>query len=300
MASSEHMASREDDARHTPAADALPLWNESFWFTAFFPAQQIGVVLRVGSQPKQNAANLYLFITHGTSVVHSLIDHRLPVPAPAASQITLVNGFTMEWEPRERFRLRYAHAAHGFDLTWQGMSPTYLYPHPETSAEQYPRHIEHAGTVTGTVTIQGVAHTVSGLGHRDHSWGGERDWAKLYRWDYLSAEFGPDLWMHAVRIKLSPDMDFIHIGCLWDGNEVQALSDIQMEGRYADGETRQLGMDLRCTDERGRAYRLVGEELLVNLSVPFGRTWLKDGVTRYRCGERVGYGIHELGYVEMA
>jgi hypothetical protein len=165
--------------------------------------------------------------------------------------------------------------------------------------EQVPRHVEGAGTVTGTVTIGGRAHEIRCLGHRDHSWGGERDWAKMHAWDYLSGEFGPDLWFNAVRIKFAPDMDYLHIGCLWDGRALHEISNVRMDTRTADGGTRQRGVDVRFADEAGREHHLSGGEPLVNLVAPFGRTWLKDGIVQFRCGDRIGYGIHELGYVEQ-
>ena len=167
------------------------------------------------------------------------------------------------------------------------------------SEDLIPRHIEHAGTVTGTVTIAGVKHPLDCLAHRDHSWGGERDWAKMYTWDYLNAEFGRDYWFNAVRIKFGPDIDYIYIGCVWDGRELHALADLDIQSRLTDGGTRQLGVIARGTDERGRQHEFVGEQVLVNVPVQFGRTWLKDGITRYRAGDRIGYGIHELGYQEV-
>jgi hypothetical protein len=299
MAATAHTATRKDDSRHAPGEGALPLWNESFWFPFYDPGTEIGVIFRVGVLPNQKSANLYLFITRRGAVVHSLVDHALPLPASQPTRLALASGLSMEWVPLERFHLRYTHAAHGFDVEWEGLGPSFLYPYPpESTAEQYPRHIEHAGTVKGTVTVGGRAQKVDCLAHRDHSWGGERDWAKMYHWDYLSAEFGRDLWFNAVRIKLSPDMDFIHLGCLWDGTELHALRDQTLVPRTADGGRRQTGVEARFTDERDRAWRIVGEEVLVNCPVQFGRTWLKDGITRFRCGDRVGWGIHELGYVE--
>ena len=301
MPSRSHMTTPADDQRHVPGPGALPLWNESFWFPLYDPKSEIGVVFRVGTLWNQQTANLYLFITHKGVVVHSLIDHALPFPAMAADRLSLACGLDLEWTANERFRLRYRHPVHGFDLDWRGMSPTYLYPFPpDAPVEQYPRHIEHAAVATGTVTINGTAHRFDGLAHRDHSWGGERDWAKMWHWEYLSGEIGRDLWFHAVRIKLTPEMEFIHIGCLWDGTEVQALSDIAFESRMADGGTRQLAIVLDATDERGRRWRFVGEEALVSCNVQFGRTWLKDAFMRFRSGDRVGYGIFELGYVERA
>ena len=100
-----------------------------------------------------------------------------------------------------------------------------------------------------------------------------------------------------MRIDLGPETD-VRIGCLWDGRELLALTGIELAVATADGGARQLGVDARLTDERGREHRVVGEEVLVNCPVQFGRTWLKDGITRYRYRDRVGYGIHEHGYVE--
>jgi hypothetical protein len=292
------MASVADDERHTPGAGALPLWNESFWFTGYDPEAEIGVILRAGAYPVQGTANLYLYLTHHGRVVHAIVDHALPPAPPAARRLTYANGLDVQWEPRERFALRYQSGANGFDLTWEGLSPTYLYPHPpDVPVEVVPRHIEHTGTVRGTVTIGGTAHRIDCLGHRDHSWGGERDWAKMHHWEYLNGEFGRDLWFHAVRVKLA-DLDWIHIGCLWDGSELHALDGLAIESRTADGGTRQLAVEVRAVDERGRPWHFVGDEIIVNCPVPFDRTWLKDAITRYRTGDRVGYGIYELGFVE--
>jgi hypothetical protein len=299
MTTDPHAPRAEDDHRHTPGPGARPLWNESFWFPIYDPRAEIGVVFRAGAYPRQGTANLYLFVTHRGSVVHAVVDHALPAAPPAPTRLELANGFRLVWEPPGRFDVAWAQGPHAIDLRWEAVSPPYLYPHPpDTTPEEIPRHIEGAGAVTGTVTINGTRHALDCLGHRDHSWGGERDWARMYNWDYLSGELGRDLWFHAVRVRLDPDMDYIHIGCLWDGARLHELTDIRLEPHTTDGGTRQLGVDLRCTDEQGRRHHVVGEEVLVNCVVPFGRTWLKDGITRYRMGDRVGYGIHELGYVE--
>jgi hypothetical protein len=298
MPTTTHMASVADDERHVPGPGAQPLWNESFWFTAYDPQAEIAVVFRTGAHPLQGQANLYLYVAHHGRIVHAIVDHALPLSPPAPRRLSCPNGLDVEWEPRERFALRYRSGGAGFDLAWQGVSPTYLYPHPpDVPAEVVPRHIEHTGTVTGTVTIAGTSHRFDGLGHRDHSWGGERDWSKMHRWEYLNGEFGRDLWFHAVRVKLA-DLDWIHLGCLWDGAALHTLDAIRIASRTADGGTRQLAVECDACDEQGRVWRFVGEKVLVNWPVAFGRTWLKDGITRYRCGDRVGYGIYELGFVE--
>ncbi len=300
MASTSHVATPTDDRRHVPGRGALPLWNESFWFPFYDPQQEIGVVFRLGMYPMRNEGNLFLFITHKGHVVHSLVDLRAPLPPLEDGRVGL-HGLQLAWErPLERFGIRYRSGGHAVDVAWEAISPTYAYPSPpDSTAEQVPRHIEQGGSVTGTVTIADVSYPVSCLGHRDHSWGGERDWAKFYRWNYLSGEIGRDFWFNAVRISFGPGTA-LDIGCLWDGTEVMPLTHIAMDVETADGGTRQVGVDTRLTDERGREHHIVGEEVLAIAPVQYGRTWLRDGFTRYRYAGRVGYGILEHGYVEDA
>jgi hypothetical protein len=287
-----------DDRRHTPGPGSLPLWNESFWFPFYDPQQEIGVVFRVGSYPNRNEANVFLFITHRGTIVHSVVDLRAALPPMERARLG-IHGLQIDWEePLERFRLRYRSGGHAIDVVWSAISPAYQYPDPpESTAEQIPRHIEQGGSVTGTVTIADTPYPIACLGHRDHSWGGERDWAKFWRWTYLSGEIGRDFWFNAVRISFAPEAT-IHIGCLWDGTEVLELTHIALEVETTDGGARQLGVDARLVDARGREHHVVGEEVLAIAPVRFGGTWLKDGFTRYRLGERVGYGILEHGYVE--
>lgn len=298
MASKTHMARIEDDERHAPGADSLPLWNESFWFPIYDPKTEIGIVLRAGVYGNQQTSNVYLFITHKGAIVHTWVEQRAALPALERRRL-VIGALTIDIDkPLERLRLRYAAGNSGFDLRWDGYSPAYMYPRPpDVPFQQYPGHIEQSAVVTGTVTIGGVRYAIDCLGHRDHSWGGERDWSKFYGWDYLNVEFGRDAWFHAVRFELTPDNN-IYIGALWDGTELHEGRQIKLDIKMADGDTRQIGCDWRMQDERGRDYHIVGEQVLTHLIVRFNQTWLKDGIARFRWGERVGYGIHEHGYLE--
>jgi hypothetical protein len=302
MASATHMASIEDDCRHLPGADKRPLWNESFWFAFYDPCGEIGVTVRIGSYPNSGYANIYLHFTRGSEIVHTLIDQRAPLPAMEDGRLALA-GMEVLWEePLTSFRLRYRHGAHEMDVLWRGTSPTYLYQDhaqpPEAAALRPAGHIEQGGAVTGAMTLGGTQYEIDCSGHRDHTWGDERDWSRLPRWDYLSGEFGEDFWFNAVRVALG-DVE-IYIGGLWDGREVLDLAEVEMDVHTTDGGTRQTGVDLRIVDERGREHRIAGEEVFAIAPTRFGGTWCKDGFARYRYGERTGYGIIELGYIEQA
>ena len=299
MASSVHMATTEDDWRHVPGPDSLPLWNESFWFAFYDPRSEVGVTVRAGIVPNKNEGNLYLHFTHRGEIVHSRVDTHAPMPAADDGRLAM-HGYVIEWEkPLERFRLRYEDGWHGMDVVWESLSPTYLYPFPPGSTSDHvPRHIEHGGAVTGKITIAGREYSLDCLGHRDHSWGGQRDWDELHRWEYLSGEIDRDFWFNAVRVALGENAPDIFMGCVWDGNELLNLAQIEMDVRTADGGARQLGVDLRLVDEHKREHHIIGEEVLAIAPTQFRRTWVKDGFARYRYGDRVGYGILEHGYIE--
>ncbi len=294
MASTTHLATPEDDRRHRPGPTALPLWSESYWFPLYDPAREIGVVLRAGMYGKRGDANLYLFVTHRGAIVHAVTEHRAALP-PLDGDAFTIAGLRIDIEqPLERFRLRYQHGTTAFDLRWEGMSPAYKYPTPPS--DEFPGHIEQGGRVRGTVTLGGEQMPFDGVGHRDHSWGGERDWTKFKRWTYLSGEFDA-FWFNAVRIDLGEQLD-IRIGCLWDGRELLALQQLEIEPRTVEGGSRQVGVSTLLIDEHGRQHRIEGEEVVANCPVWMGRTVLKDAIVRYRMDDRIGWGIHEHGFIE--
>ncbi len=290
----------DHDRRHQPGPDALRYWNESFWFPLYDPKEDIGIVFRSGAFPIVGEANIYLFILHKGEIVFSLSDQHAPMAPMAPDRLQMDNGLSIEWrEALHSFRLRFEHGAHGFDLEWHGMSPPFLYPHPEEiSAELMPHHLEQGGHASGTVRIAGVEYAFDGLAHRDHTYGGDRDWDKFYRWTYLSGEFGRDRWFNAVRVKFAPDMDWIRVGCLWDGNQLLNLQHVEMHVETTDGGTRQTAVGAWITDETGATHYIHSERVLGVAPVRIWRTWLRDAFVRYRWGEHVGYGILEHGYVE--
>jgi hypothetical protein len=303
MAASPYLPSPEQDQRHRPGPDAQPFWNESFWFPLYDPKLDIGIVLRSGLYPTwgSGTSNCYLTIFEHGRVVLSLTDQLLPMPAYEPGRLVSANGLTLDWEePLQRFRLRFSSGQHGFDLQWQGMSPPFLYQGVDDEpVDLVPRHIEQGGRARGTVTIGGHAHSFDGYAHRDHTFGGERDWNTFYRWNYLSGEFD-SFWFNAVRIKFHADMDWLHIGCLWDGERLLNLAEIAMRIDTADGGSRPLAADVRLVDETGGAHHITSGRICGACVVPIWNCWLKDYVVEYHRGGELGYGVLEHGYLEGA
>jgi hypothetical protein len=297
MASSTHMATTEDDARHTPGPEARPLWNESYWFTFVDPKAEIAFAARFGMLPVKGYGNFYLLVSSPDALLYSLIDQRAKLPEYGAP--LSMCGYTIEVEkPLERFHLTFEQDSAALDVVWESAVPTGMWPHAPVPVDESPRHIEGSGRVKGTLRIGETTHKIDCFGHRDHSFGGERDWSKIHRWDYLSGEIDDNFWFNAVRIKLDGMPQAFHIGCLWDGNEVLALPRIEMDVATVEGETRATGVDLLMTDEKGHEHHITGEMAFASGNVWFGPACLREGYAKWTYGDRVGYGVHEHGYVE--
>lgn len=296
MASKTHMATAEDDARHAPGPESKPLWNESYWFTFVEPRHDIGFAARFGMLPNMGYGNLYLLVSQGNQHLYGLIDQRAKLPDPDGP--LTMSGYTITVEkPRERFRLTFESESCAFDLVWESDLPTGMWPHPQVSIDQATRHIEHSGRVKGTLRVGAETFDIDCLAHRDHSFGGERNWNSFEYWDYLSGEF-EGFWFNAVRIRISPIPQEFHIGCLWDGEELHTVTNIEMDVHEVEGGTRATGVDLVMKDEKGREHRISGQAAIASGNVWFGPTCLREGYNRWTYGDRVGYGVHEHGYTE--
>src|SRR5712692_10291723 len=133
MASSTHMATPEDDARHAPGPDALPLWNESYWFTFVDPKAQIAFAARFGMLPMKGYWNFYLLVSGPDALLYSLIDQRAKLPEPGGP-LTMC-GYTIDVQkPLEQFHLTFERDGGSLDVVWESSIPTARWPHPTRSS----------------------------------------------------------------------------------------------------------------------------------------------------------------------
>ena len=292
MISDRDMIEARDDRRHTPARDALPLWNESWWFSFYDPAARIGVVTRIGILPNRGEASVWFYVSRDGKIAHTGTDLRRPVPSGDIDALSL-GGVTYRClEPLRRFRLTYEGEGASMDVAWTGAHPVFLWPVPPGSTEsQFPRHLEQGGRVRGMVTVGGQAHMIDTVGHRDHSWGGERDWTRLETWHYISGDFG-DFSFNVVRVIVGGGE--FSAGYVWDGKEIMGVTDVRTDVQIDATGRRQTAATIAFRDERDRAHAIAARVIDV-CEVDLGRTNCNDGFAEFRMGERTGYGIVELG-----
>ena len=295
MISSTDMIDPQDDRRHTPGPDSLPLWSESYWFPIYDPQARVGVVTRIGILPNQGRATLWMFISHEGRIVHNATNLDCPLPEGDIDDLRLGPVAYRCIEPLRKWRLTYDGGDYGMDLEWDAFCPVYQYPAPPGSTvDQAARHIEQSARVRGTITVAGKPIAVNCLGHRDHSWGGERDWTKLCTWTYMSCEFDERLSLNAVQIWFAPEAQF-KAGFFWDGSDVMGREDLGAVIHTNEDRTVQTGASLWLVNEKGQRHDLTAEVIDV-CPVRIGPTQVNDAITRFRLGDRVGYGIIEYGY----
>ncbi len=284
-----------DDRRHSPGEGSLPLWNESYWFPVYDPEKKIGIVTRIGILANQGEANLWMFISHNGKIVHTQNDLHCPVPEGDIDNLQLKDVTYRCLEPLRKWQILYDGGDYACDLIWEAVCPAYLYPTEDGArTDQAPHHLEQSGKVKGTVTIDGVVYELDCMAHRDHSWGGERDWSKMPTWTYTSCEFNEKLSFNAVKISQDADTHF-KVGFFWDGEHVMGLEDFDIELFTNPERTRQTGASIWVVNEKGARLEVEAKVLDI-CALTIGPTQVNDAIVEFRSGDEVGYGIIEYGF----
>ena len=161
MASTTHMATVEDDRRHLPGPNALPLWSESYWFPIYDPEQR----------DRRRAARRHAHRSAATRISTSSSPTRAPSSTAVAEQRaappplegdSLTRRRACASTSSGRSNASACATEHGRPPSTspgKAIEPGLQVPAPPPSGE-FPGHIEQGGRVTGTVTLGGRAHPV--------------------------------------------------------------------------------------------------------------------------------------------
>ena len=155
-------------------------------------------------------------------------------------------------------------------------------------------HYEQHHRASGRITIDGVAHEFDGLGLRDHSWG-PRSWQAplYYRW--LTGNFGDDFGFMANWIA-ARDGSEVRAGFLQRGKQLVLVRHVEIETQWTGSEKLHDRLQARLTCADGEVLEIEGRVLSL---IPLrnrrdGRTTrIAEGMTEWRWGDRVGYGLSE-------
>ncbi|MGB8651314.1 MAG: hypothetical protein WCD35_11695 [Mycobacteriales bacterium] len=201
-----------DEGSHEPGGERL--WNES-WYADFVTADgSLGGYLRLGLSPNQGSAWVLVALAGPGRPTVLVDDKGAPLPGEGPVQVTTsAYRFALQTvEPLRSWRVhgegrgssfpdpagilrgeQGADCALALDLTWTTDGEPYRYP----VGTRY----EIPCLVSGTVTLGGEVHHLSGaVGQRDHSWG-VRDWEQA-TWCWSACRLDDGTRAHLTRIDL--------------------------------------------------------------------------------------------------
>ena len=154
------------------------------------------------------------------------------------------------------------------------------------------RHYEQSVVVRGSIAVNGERFAFDGTGHRDHSWG-LRDWAPSQRWRWMTGQMD-GLAFNAMYLTIAGT--HVTNGYVWRAGRCAAVDDLRLDNTFDDSGL--AGRELRLELTAGGERVLITGEVFLNVPLPIiGETYstmYNIGRTRYRCGDRAGYGVAEF------
>ncbi|MBT4160753.1 MAG: hypothetical protein HOC70_00545 [Gammaproteobacteria bacterium] len=174
-------------------------------------------------------------------------------------------------------------------------------------------HFEQSGRVTGEINLGTQSWPVNGYGVRDKSWG-PRDWGAGQRdskaasqpsfstpvapnpfVNWFSMNFGPDAAMGGSCFR-HPDGKIRGGGWIQQHGQSMRLNDVVITTDYQADSIIHRQVVLTGKIEGGDDVNITGQVLNVcptKVPMPGGATFINEGLTEFRWGDKTGYGIAE-------
>lgn len=315
----------EDEYCHEP--EAAQNYNESMYLNIYDGDQKVGGWFRIGNRVNEGYAEmttcLYLpdgrvaFTYAKPEITHNKelnagglkIDviepfKRLDVTYDG-KVLVLANPFEMA-DPGNAFKNNPREKA-SVKLHYRGVSPMYGgetvhedgSPIALDSEKTFARaHYEQHVAAEGTITVGDESWTISGFGLRDKSWG-PRYWQAIHWYRWLPIAFGEDFGM-MISIIGDGEGNVRRSGMVLEDGAYHMITDARIESTWDDN-WYQTALKAWVKTETGKEYEVEGDIIsLIPLrnrrQSPDGEmlnTRITEGMTRYTCNGRIGYGLSE-------
>lgn len=315
----------QDEYPHDPGE--AKNYNESMYFNVFDPKTKAGGWFRIGNRPNEQYAEISVCIYLPDGRIAFMFGR----PAIAGNAELAAGGLKVEVvEPFKTLKVTYSgkalllerplemadpKAAYRnnpsvpctVDLDYEGVSPMYggetvkadgspLDIDPEKSFAK--AHYEQHCAARGAITVGEERFEISGFGLRDKSWG-PRHWQAIdwYRWCPMN--FGRDFGM--MLSTIGDGKGGVRQGGMVFRDGIYDLIEECVIDSDWDANGYQTALRAHVKTEGGKTYEVTGKVLsLIPLrnrrTAPDGReltTRITEGMTEYRCGDLVGYGLSE-------
>jgi len=309
----------EDDYTHELGPE--PNFNESMYFNFFDPRRRVGGFVRLGNRANEGRAEMTvaLFLEAGRVLFafkRAAIEHneafdagglRFEVIEPTEKLRSLYEGSVLDLEdpramsdprrafvssPKRRVRLDLVHSAAG---PMYGGSRSREEEGRKAEDQFAKAHYEQHMAVRGTLEIDGETLEIDGYGLRDHSWG-PRHWQAIESYEWLTLNFGPDLGAMVSIIRRDADSERVG-GVLLREGKLEKIEKARIEAEYEDNGLYHKALVAHLETSGGEQLEVRGEVLGF---IPLRNrreglvTHIGEGMTEWRLGDRVGYGLSEF------
>ena len=166
---------------------------------------------------------------------------------------------------------------------------------PADPERQFARgHYEQHMRVAGRLTVDGTTVPIDALGLRDHSWGA-RSWQALAYYRWLNCTFDPGFGIMVSEI-CPREGPILRTGVVVRGDTLERIVAVDLASECAAGTRNHQRLTARLGLEGGGTMTLDGT---VTGFIPLRNrragqlTHIGEGMTEYRCENRVGVGISE-------
>ena len=315
----------EDEFTHDPGE--AQNYNESMYFNVFDAEAKTGGWFRIGNRPNEGYAevSVCLYLPDGR------VAFTFGRPTISDNAAMNAGGLKVDVvEPFKRLKVSFSGKALVLarplemadpkkawrenpslpctvELDYEGVSPMYggetlkadgspLDIDPEKSFAK--AHYEQHCAASGVITVGDERFEISGHGLRDKSWG-PRYWQAIewYRWCPMN--FGRDFGMMLSTIGDGKG-GAREGGMVFRDGAYDLITACHIESDW-DENGYQTALCAKITTAGGKSYEVTGKVLsLIPLrnrrTAPDGTemtTRITEGMTEYRCGELVGYGLSE-------
>lgn len=295
-------------------------FNESMYFNFFDRAKKSGGFLRLGNRANEGYAEmtLTLYMPDGSVLFqfkrpeitnNDAMDAggmRFEAIEPMEKLRTTYEGSAVYLtepaqmvDPREAFRNNPFRKVK-VDLLHESAGPVYGSTGGnrkivDASKEFGKAHYEQHMVVRGTVEVEGEAPiAIDGLGLRDHSWG-PRYWQAIHSYRWLTINFAPDFGMMVSTIWRDPEHN-MQSGVVVRGDKMERIVRADIDTRFDEGGLFHKSLTAHLALESGEQLDVTGR---VTSFIPLRNrregmtTHVGEGMTEFRCGDHVGYGLSE-------
>ncbi len=165
------------------------------------------------------------------------------------------------------------------------------------SAEQQfaKAHYEQHMAVKGCLRVDDEVIPIQGFGLRDHSWG-PRYWQAIHSYEWLTLNFGEDFGAMISVIRRDANSERVS-GVVVRGDELQGVKHATVSAEFEDNGLYHKSVAVELETHGGEKLAISG---VVKGFIPLRNrreglvTHIGEGMTEWRCGDRVGYGLSEF------